>query len=473
MSSQLTDSGKISISIMVMFGLLFWLFYTIVLGLIGMKVGESGQYSHGAMSFAICSLLALSLLALSYLLFIGKQRRYERLSRRPWRWYLLANCVMFCSTFLLVSFFWAFFSGELNLEVGDSIYLAAVEAGLLLIPVVPFSIAATIYVILSRALTIEVHRAYFTKAERNDDFRLQLLRSGDVYPAVPDDDLLESVRVRSAKSRLFFITRCWSESSAFDETFIDTLREYYEEPLVLSKMRKHSCAHWAPATQQRGYMDDSRYHGDASLQVPAQFDLRRIEDDLLRYRLDQGFITTYVQVLLLRFKSAQQRKAIEELFRHIDLVVTFNEKVYAARASKGKLSLLQLEDAIRQRELEVKLAQLDTQLDKERNRKNEQPPPITPDLSPDERFAIRKEAIRREVTEQEEIKEIVARIKRSSQQKELMRNTDALHELIERQTEELARIDDNETLGPTGRREARRKAEEIFIKQLEKFERGL
>jgi hypothetical protein len=474
MSSQTSSSGKTSISIMLMFGLIFWGLYFVGMTLIGMSLEEQTPALLRFMELFMYSLIAISVFSLAYLLVIGKQRRYARLSLRPWKWYIFANFLMYFGGFFVASALPVFFGGRMNRFLGDSVYPMAVMTGWLFIYAVPLLIGFVIYAMLSRAITVEVHRAFFTQSERTDEFRFRSLQTQSDEYRLGLDDLLAELAIRSSKNRLYFITQFWTEDVPKDGSFDDALVEYYAEPLLLCKMSKQLYGNSPYDCRRSDAMVESQSSGsEGPLQVPAKFDLVRIEQDLLRYRMDKGVIAAYVQGILIRFKSAQQRKAIEELFRHLDLVVTFNDKVYAARASKGKLSLQNLEEAVRERELELKLAQLDTQLDQERDKRNVPPATSTPELSSDEKYAIRKEAVRREVTEQEEIKEIVSRIKRTSKQNEMMRNVDALQQLIERHTDELVRIDGNSTLGPTARREARRKAEELFMKQLESFERGL
>ena len=468
MSSHKHFEDRVSLLTMSCAAPFVWMFYLVVVSAILYLVSLHSEKAVTLMMTILLYLgIAVTVANALYPIIIGKRRRYFRSALRPVRWYLMANVSMFGGfAWIALLFMW----GKPEITGVPPEQLAEATLTLVGIGLFPLAVGFLMMVTISRSLTLEFHKVYEYTDLQNDEYRLSRLETISSEYLGSEDQLLSECRLRCSSLRLFLMLLFWNEIGVDRWKLKNRLLDYYREPILLLKMAKHKYKEFAQNDRRTSMVALHNRGEGGAIQVPNTFDLQQIERDLLKYRLDQHALTAYVEVLLLRFKSAQQRKSIDELFKYLDLVVTYNEKVYAARESKEKLNLLALDTEVKRKQYERQIAELDAEINAARHTELVSQPE---QKSEDELFEERKKSMFKEIALSSEVQEMKERIKRKREERLRMEKLDEFTRMLDAQAVTKAKIDLRRDISPTQRKELMRQAEAMFINQVDDFGKGL
>jgi hypothetical protein len=408
------------------------------------------------------------------MLLIGRQRRYNKYALRPFRWYSIGFLLFFLG-FHLAAFLFAVVSDSDYFAVPQTVTLVS-AAVYILLGLFPMLASFIINLGIARSFTLEVRKAYQESDLRNDNHRLSTLQHSKNQILADEDRILTNYGLQSSDARLFWMELLWTSDQPGAGISRDVIREYHQEPILLLKMAKENYGFRHDTMKGKAQMGSENHEEYDYVAVPERFDLTRIEKDLLKFRLDKSALAIYVEGLLTRFKSGQQRKHIEEMFRYLDLVITYNRKVYAARESKGQLTLQDLELEIKRKRYELQLAQLDTKiLEEQRKQKSPIPEAEVVVSSPDEDnlYERRKEELRRQLLFNSDVQEMAQTIKQQREERLRLVKLDEFSELINKQAAMRAEIEFRTDLSDAQRKETMRNAEQLFLKQLDDFAKSL
>jgi hypothetical protein len=259
--------------------------------------------------------------------------------------------------------------------------------------------------------------------------------------------------------------------SHYEKVDSSILQNYYREPLLLLRMAKAQYAN--SLNEERGISamsnssDNKGSKRDVS--IPSQFNIAEIEQQLMKIRFNQTAVSAFVEGVLTRFKSREQRRSIEELLEYLDLVIKHDEKVYATRKGKAKLGTQDLEFSIDQRRKEIELERLNQELEAVKTGGLAEVPEAE-----EVEVKSRSEIFEEKAKEYEENQAFEQRLRRIDEgireednEKQRQVHFNRLERILDDAHEKNLRIDNDTSLSDDARKEARRAVEQLMMKQLD------
>ena len=97
--------------------------------------------------------------------------------------------------------------------------------------------------------------------------------------------------------------------------------------------------------------------------VPKEFDKRKIEMGLQRYRSDQNLLSVYVSRLADEFRAEQEIKFIQKQMDLLRIQRSYLEEVIAAEKAKDKFGRLEKEKELEEKRLESEIKRMDREIE--------------------------------------------------------------------------------------------------------------
>lgn len=420
---------------------------------------------------------AVALLLLFFLILMGKRRRHLQLTNHMLGW-LLISYVAFSHVCLAA---WLFYKARdpstltllTDLIAGDreQFHFASGYFGAALFAAPlwgPLFFSLFLWREMSKALTIDIIKAYDDTTRHDDDFRREYVALHHAELLANEDDIIRVFRKGTSRLRFFILDLIWWGPSTSPNLDRDRLFAYYNEPRLLLALAKTHYSIIAPLTGGRMM---TSFRKNSSVTVPNDFDVVRIEQDLLKYRFDQGALSDYFSGLILRFRTKNYRKKLHELMQLYDIAIEFKGQLYKYKRESGRAaSIAELENILDEEKLT-------TSIEEERAKRQRLLQPIesapTVQVTPEDSQEQELRQVERELRHKYRLKQIEDDIKSSYQEEKAQRKLRELDRLLQAQAERIQHIERDGTLRATEKDEARRASEQAFIKQLDEFERSL